>query len=509
MQQKYTAHYIRANVDNKTEIRYEEFEGVKHLVVPVIAAKQMVMNGLFYPAEEFRDWVETWNGVPVPINHPQQNGLAISARSPRIQELTSVGSFFNVEFTEDNKLKGEIWLNTEKVKKLDAEYLIKKFENGEIMEVSTGLYSNLEMLSGVYDGEEYTGIVRHIRPDHLALLPNEVGACSLADGCGAMRANLYNNCGCGGKCTKSNGIKEKFNKAFEIVSEKLGFNQNKHSYQDLNRKVDEKLVEIYETNLVYILDMYDDKVIYSIGNGPKLYQRGYGIDGDKVYLEDSTQEVTRKTEYKPIIDIKQNSGGNIMDKAQLIQSVIANSTNSFTEEDKSELESLNKTILSKMAINEEPPAQSSTTESEESASTESENTSNDSEAKEQVKDETEKEEVKEEVKEEEVKKEVAEEKVEEAQEETTEQKVNKLVNSVQDAKVKKMLEIALNESAEKHKILVKGIIENSKFTKEDLSEMTLSQIEKLHDSLIKPNFNGRGTVLAQAEQKYKIPSIFD
>ena len=72
-----------------------------------------------------------------------------------------------------------------------------------------------------------------------------------------------------------------------------------------------------------------------------------------------------------------------------------------------------------------------------------------------------------------------------------------------------MLEIALNESAEKHKILVKGIIENSKFTKEDLSEMTLSQIEKLHDSLIKPNFNGRGTVLAQAEQKYKIPSIFD
>ena len=39
---------IKCNVDT-TNINYTDFEGVKHMVIPVIMAQEGVMNRLFYP----------------------------------------------------------------------------------------------------------------------------------------------------------------------------------------------------------------------------------------------------------------------------------------------------------------------------------------------------------------------------------------------------------------------------------------------------------------------------
>src|SRR5262245_413939 len=64
-------------------------------------------------------------------------------------------------------------------------------KNGEIMEVSTGLFIDLEEVDGFYNNERFSGIWRNIVPDHLAVLsPGTIGACSVADGCGAPRTNL-------------------------------------------------------------------------------------------------------------------------------------------------------------------------------------------------------------------------------------------------------------------------------------------------------------------------------
>lgn len=478
MENKYQAQYLKANVDTTVEIRRENFEDIEHLVVPVVAAKQMVMNGLFYPAEEFRDWVETWNGVPVPISHPQVNGVAISARAPRIQELTSVGWFFNVDFTSDNKLKGEIWLNTEKAKKLNAEYLIEQFENGEIMEVSTGLFSNLEMIAGEYEGVTYDAIVRHIRPDHLALLPNEVGACSVEDGCGAMR----NNCaGCNGTCNEAKTTREKINKALRLVGEKLGLSANKESFGEIREKVHDALREVYTNDWVFILDLYDDMVIYEVESNSTLYKRSYVMADGKAVLGADTQEVVRKTTYSPVIsDNEQNQygGKHTMDKEKLVQNVIANSTNNFSETDKTTLESLSEDILSKMAVNEgegsEAEASETVVESGE-AEVPTEN------------GETETEEL------------------------STEQKVNSFVDGVEDSEVKEFLGNAVKEHISKKETLINSIVSNSQFTKEEVKTMSFNQLQKLADSVKKTSFNGRGTSLTQptANSDYKVPSIFD
>lgn len=286
--------FLRANVDTDVTIRREQFEGVEHLVVPVIAAKEMVMNGFMYPAKEFSDWIETWNGIPVPVAHPQVNGMHVSARDKSMQEKTSVGTFFNVEFTKDNKLKGEIWLNIDKAEKLGASYIIDRFESGEIMEVSTGLYSNIDMQPGEFDGVPYQGIIRHIRPDHLALLPNEVGACSLKDGCGAMR----NNCGCESEvkescsCSGENKVKDNIGKALKLIAEKFGLNKTTEDNTESNKE--EKTDK--EADLLEVVRNTSQKPVLVVNNeeDTDMSEEVKKIE-EEIKEEISTEEVQEET----------------------------------------------------------------------------------------------------------------------------------------------------------------------------------------------------------------------
>ena len=316
--------YIISNVETTKKIERKLFEGVEHLIVPVVGAKEMVMNGYFYPANEFKDWIETWEGVPVPINHPKQNNVAISARSPRIQELTSVGHFFDVEFTQNNELKGNLYINIEKVKKLNAEYIIEQFEKGEIMEVSTGLYSNIENVSGEYNGQKYEGIVRHIRPDHLALLPNETGACSIADGCGA---GIKNDCqcndslsSCGCENENKNSLVEKVKEALSVINLKKYLDN--YSHKEMQKNIYDELSKMYQEH-IYIIDMYEDVVIFEKNNDRKIYKQSYKYETEKdqYVLGDDAVEVVQKTNY-----VEKNKGGIYMENTTEIK------TNEVVEE---------------------------------------------------------------------------------------------------------------------------------------------------------------------------------
>ena len=85
----------------------------EHLVVPVIAMKVGVMNGFHYPDREISKLANTWNGVPVPIGHPQINGGFQSANQLRWEETINVGRLYNGCY-EDEKLKGDIYIDIEK-----------------------------------------------------------------------------------------------------------------------------------------------------------------------------------------------------------------------------------------------------------------------------------------------------------------------------------------------------------------------------------------------------------
>lgn len=265
-------------------------DGVEHLVFPAVLAKVGVMNSRLYTAEELGKLVMSWNGVPIPVTHPVVNNIPVSANDPSFEEKINIGKIYNASF-EDGKLKAEMWINIEKAKRLGYEDIITRSENGESLEVSTGLYSDLIDNSGTFEGESYTTEVKNIRPDHVAILPNQVGACSLKDGCGTMKVN----CECQND-QDSNGLIDNL----KTLLKKVGILNNEVSSNDIRNRLHSLLREKYPDNYYDICDIYDSTFVYDV-NG-KYHQLGYTMDGEVANISGDPVEVIRKTEYIPVVN---------------------------------------------------------------------------------------------------------------------------------------------------------------------------------------------------------------
>lgn len=181
-----TVNHLIKNVQYRTQ----QWEGEEYLIVPIIAMVEGVHYGSegpgYYSLEEIRKFPEAWNGVPLPVFHPIDGGVFVSANSPEVISEQSVGHFFNAYF-EEGKLRGDGWISIKRARTIAPEILDIVRSNGRL-EISTGLFSEHDIVTGQWNGEEYEFIVRNIRPDHIALLPGGQGACSWEDGCG-VRAN--------------------------------------------------------------------------------------------------------------------------------------------------------------------------------------------------------------------------------------------------------------------------------------------------------------------------------
>lgn len=176
------------------EIRSENHEGRSYLVIPVVALKEAVVKGQFLPGEEIKLSQQLWDDVPVPVTHPNTN----SARKREIVERYSLGRLYG-SMVSDKKLKGEVWIDEEKAfskgaqnNSARAQELFSTYERlkaGEPMDVSTSYWHDTVDETGTYNGQPYNGRQVNIRPDHLALLPDETGELSLPDGVGVPLKN--------------------------------------------------------------------------------------------------------------------------------------------------------------------------------------------------------------------------------------------------------------------------------------------------------------------------------
>ena len=181
-------------------IRTATLMNQEHTVIPCIA----LVEGVLWPAnapapelalaEEFGRFPQGWNGRPVTYDHPKINGLPVSASSPDVLQDNAFGQLFNTEL-KGGKLHTEIWINEGRIASLgpEAQETVERLKNPDensAVEVSTGLFTMSEPITGEWEGKEYNAVWRNIVPDHLAILPMGIkGACSVADGCGAPRLN--------------------------------------------------------------------------------------------------------------------------------------------------------------------------------------------------------------------------------------------------------------------------------------------------------------------------------
>lgn len=289
---------------NSTQTRFDTHEGQQYLVVPVVMARAGVeMNGAVIQESDLH--AASWNGVPVTVTHPKDsNGNDISANSPDVLEKYKVGQIFNAK-VEDGKLKAEAWVHVDKA----GEELIDRLQSMDAMDVSTGYFSVI-----------HNGEYKDIKPDHLALLPNEKGACSFDDGCG-VRSNFMNKL--------MTNIRKVFGSG---LTDELKLRMNERGFLEIAESLHSVLNDMnYGNTYHYVVDVFEEDFIYAVDKDGDVnyFRRSYSVNDGQVSLGENKQEVQKEVNYKP-----KTNGVNMIDE------LIANDASPFTEADKESLEAM-------------------------------------------------------------------------------------------------------------------------------------------------------------------------
>lgn len=327
-------------------IRHETLAGDDHLVVPIVA----LVEGVLFPsnapfpelalASEFGRVPDGWNGRPIVFDHPKLNGVSVSANSPAVSETEVFGQLFNTK-VEDGKLKTEAWINLVRVSELreDVQDAVTRLESGEISEVSTGLFTSLEEVEGVFEGEEFGGIWREVVPDHLAILPvGIVGASSVKDGAGAPRLNaerILND-----SETPTGEEKGFFHSLGDKVLETLGFRTQGISDGDLRHALNIALEDMFPEEFVWVVSVFsgDKFFIHEKGFNSKLLKRSFETTADgTVTISEDFEDVRPVTSFVPATE---EEDGVMPISAEKVTAIIVNEATQFTEEDREFLQDL-------------------------------------------------------------------------------------------------------------------------------------------------------------------------
>ncbi len=175
-----------------SKVQKKTLAGRSYLVAPVAMIVEGVFAGnqgpILYEQSDITKSVASWNHKPITVGHPKRGDQFVSGCLPESIEDFGVGMVLNTSWnSRTKKLRAEAWFDETRLDVVLGGSAIKAaLAKQEPMEVSTGLFVDKEVLSGQYNGKEFTGKARNFRPDHLAVIVNGVGACSLKDGAGLL-----------------------------------------------------------------------------------------------------------------------------------------------------------------------------------------------------------------------------------------------------------------------------------------------------------------------------------
>jgi len=341
------------------QIKRRRRRGREQIVVPVVMMVEGVHNGshgpLLHLAEEFGAFPSSWDGIPVMVNHPQVEGQNVSANSPEVLEQ-SVGRVFNTH-VEDNKLKAEVWLDEERLR-VTSPQVLSNIEGGIPLDVSVGVFAEEDQTPGVFnESEQYVAVSRNPRPDHLALLPGEAGACSWDDGCG-IRVNKSN--------LRKEGNESMTDEQIQVLKSLPPMNNtsiqdNEQGYQDLMSKIYGGVNSMDNDQAVYYLeDVYDGYFVYRKrkrnAGDESCYKQSYSLNSEGgVELAGEPVKVRKEVNYVQvnIRTIKKEGDKTMADEKkpccpEKVTALIANKANGLTEADSTWLSDLNSDQLDRL-----------------------------------------------------------------------------------------------------------------------------------------------------------------
>jgi len=317
---------------------------------------------LLHLAEELGKFPESWDGIPVTVQHPTVDGSNVSANSPAMLAKVKVGRIFNTHMDED-KLKAEAWLDERRLQEV-SDIALQAIRDQQELQVSVGVFTEEENVPGEWHGESYESIARNHRPDHLALLPGGIGACSWPDGCG-IRVNKK-----GGNDVKKVELDLQQVKVYNsenAIVDHITDNENgyREKLQLVQAELDGKDTQV---KYHYLVELYDNKLIYEVrmqGEGTSFYQQNYSMAvndevefvGDPVEvqrevnfvaLEEKSFKRTKLSNNKPKKEVKTMSELKKAPCPDRVDELIANVLSKYTEDDKEWLLTQEADIVEKM-----------------------------------------------------------------------------------------------------------------------------------------------------------------
>jgi len=289
-------------------VREETLGGRDYIVAPLVLAVEGVMNGsagrILYPGSELSRAPQAWDHKPIIVYHP--NGT--TANTPDELNAKSVGILLNTHYA-DGKLKAEAWLEKERLAIVDTRVMVA-IDASVPMEVSTGVYTENEQTAGEFNGDSYDAIARNLVPDHLAILPDQIGACSVLAGAGLL--------------------------------------MNALSHANIEDRLRLLLTgELGEEPWPYIEGVFTTHVVYNFDG--KTYKRPYATDSEteEIHFTDPAEQVRVIIEYRTVNNSLEN-GDSKMTKQILVDALVANTATHWTEADRPTLNALDEPTLQKM-----------------------------------------------------------------------------------------------------------------------------------------------------------------
>jgi hypothetical protein len=179
---------VRVNVRsvaNVAAVRKEKRNGRDVVIVPsATMPDDIVMNDIRYPAAEIAKSMASLNRTPAPLGHPTINGKFVSARDPEGINIGWIGAWNENVRQEKGRVFLDKVIDVERANQTEGgKRVLDAIDKGEAVHTSTGLLCMLDAANGDVD---YKFSARDIEFDHDAILLDEEGAATPAQGVGML-----------------------------------------------------------------------------------------------------------------------------------------------------------------------------------------------------------------------------------------------------------------------------------------------------------------------------------
>jgi len=358
-------------VNSASNITTEIIDGKPHIVVrgitPVV--DDIVMNRKLYPAAEIEKAYNTLERNPMPLGHPKVDGKHVSARDVQAVNEYHVGAWLQNVSHKDGKVTGDMYVNRQYAESSEkGKRLINRLDemlagtNSDPIHISTGLLYSGIAANGESKGKRYNEIATNMMFDHVAVLLDEPGAGTPAEGVGIF-VNAEGDeveievCNLQDAVVNDNRKDGWLNKIKFFVTNGGGM-----SFDEIAASLREAIRANTPDSWRYVVSIYPDHLIFEEekknASGRSLFKQKYLISDGAVSLVGEPVEVVRKpTEY----EIKTNGENDPM-KELIINALQAAGKPTEGKSDAELMDAYNQLAAEKAATKTETPEEKATRE---------------------------------------------------------------------------------------------------------------------------------------------------